>query len=105
MRTSSGTEREHIRTQSGIARGQRQDMASPRCADDEDPGVRGLTGVRECRRQLAHIRQLSVAVCGYQQATDLALDGVVAPLSNPAPNQASAIVEEVLRRPCVVAER
>ena len=35
MRTSSGTEREHIRTQSGIARGQRQDMASPRRAGDE----------------------------------------------------------------------
>jgi hypothetical protein len=55
--------------------------------------------------QLTHIRQLSVGVCVYQQAPDLALDGVVAPLSDPAPNQASAIVEEVLRRPRVVAER
>jgi hypothetical protein len=44
-------------------------------------------------------------VCGHQQAPDLALDVVVASLADPAPNEAAAIVEEVRRRPCVVAER
>src|SRR5262249_40273733 len=70
-----------------------------------DPGVRRLTGLRECRCQLGYRRQLAPWVRGNQHPSDLALDFVVAPFSDPPPHEASALIEEVFRWPRVVPER
>ena len=69
-----------------------------------DPRVRRLAGPREHRRLVADSGQLNARVGGYQEPPDLGLDLVVAPLAHPALDQPSLTVEEVLRRPGVVAQ-
>src|SRR4051794_27597945 len=49
--------------------------------------VRRLTGLGECRRFIAHRRHLDSRPGRHQKPPDLALDFVVAPLSDPSPHQ------------------
>src|SRR5256886_146895 len=64
-----------------------------------------MTGLRHCRAQCGHRRQLTPWLGRNQQTADLALDFVVAPFCDPSAHQSSSIVEQVFRWPRVVPER
>src|SRR5438128_7491787 len=69
-----------------------------------DTGVRGLAGLRERRRLGADRRQRGPRAGGDQEAPDLRLDVAVTALTHPSLRQCSVGIEQVLRRPGVVAE-
>ncbi len=69
-----------------------------------DAGVRGLARLRKRRRLGADWWQCGPRVGRDQEAPDLGLDVVVAALSHPPLHQSPVSVEEVLRRPGVIAE-
>src|SRR2546422_4378605 len=69
-----------------------------------DAGVRGLARLRKRPRPGADGRQFGPRAGRDQKAPDLRLDVAVAALTHPPLHQSSAGVEEVLRRPGVIAE-